>query len=371
MQKKQVAVIDFGSSEIRAIVGEAGVNKTFIIKGQGIFPYDGYSEGLFFDEEGVKRTLSSVIDLIDNVSLKKLSTVYVGVPGAFTEVTVKDSQLSFPKKKKITSDDIDSLFDAAFVMSSLKRTLINRSAVVYELDDFKKVANPVGEVSETLKGKLSFIECDNYFIELIKSVLKNYFYNIEFVSSDLAEALFLVEPESRDRIVMLCDIGYIATTLMIIQGDGIVYKKSFGYGGGYISAELTRKLDISFEEAEALKKKINLAKVLSDSAFEVVSSDNGQYYDLGELKRITFKSLDNLCESISSAIENSGYSIPEYVPLLITGGGISFLRGAKEHVSDRLNMQVKIVSPKIPLMENPTKSSWLSLLNFGYEQQKS
>ena len=52
---------------------------------------------------------------------------------------------------------MDALFEAAFVMASSKYTLINRSAIVYELDDFRRLANPVGSYSEILKGRLSFI----------------------------------------------------------------------------------------------------------------------------------------------------------------------------------------------------------------------
>ena len=46
MQKKQVAVIDVGSSKITAIIGERGINKTFIIKGRYSFDYDGFA--IFF-----------------------------------------------------------------------------------------------------------------------------------------------------------------------------------------------------------------------------------------------------------------------------------------------------------------------------------
>ena len=65
---------------------------------------------------------------------------------------------------------------------------------------------------------------------------------------------------------------------------------------------------------------------------------------------------------------HSGYVIPEYVPLMVTGGGISYIRGAKEHVSGRLNTQVMIISPKVPLMDKPTESTILSLMDLALEQ---
>lgn len=368
MRKKQVAVIDIGSSKITAVVGERGINKTFVIKGRYSQEYDGYEDGVFFDTNNLKSVLYNVASAIYKAA-HNVDVVYVGVPGGFTQVTVKDSQISFSKKKKIGEEDVDALFDAAFVLTSSKYTLINRSAIVYELDDFRRLANPVGAVSEILKGKLSFILCSNYFIEAVKPALDTAgFTNVEFVSSSLAEALYLVDAEQRDRIALIADIGYISTTVTLIQGDGILYKRSFSYGGGYITAAIVEKFSVDFNTAEKIKRKVNLSRVTSSSGYDVIDGENGEYYSTEDVKIAVFKSLENLCENVSYAIENSGFVIPEYVPLMVTGGGISYIRGAKEHVSNRLGCSVEVIAPKVPLMDKPTESTILSLLDLALEQ---
>lgn len=368
MQKKQVAVIDVGSSAITAVVGERGINKTFIIKGRYSFEYDGFENGTFFDTENLKRVLFSAADCIIKASGGSLDTVYVGVPGDFTNVYVKDSQISFSKKKKITEEDVDVLFDAAFVMTSSKYTLINRSAIVYELDDFRRLANPVGSVSEILNGKLSFVLCSNYFIEAVKPALQAAgISKVECVSSALAQALYLIDAETRDRIAILADVGYITTTFTIIQGDGLMFQRSFPYGGGYITAALVEKFSVPFSVAESIKRKINLSQVVTGQ--EMIDGENGEYYSVNEVKKTVIHSLETLCEDIADAWEKSGFIVPEYVPLMITGGGISYIRGAKEHLSGRLGTAVEIVAPKVPLMDKPTESTVLSLLDLALEQK--
>ena len=64
MQKTQVAVIDVGSSKITAMVGERGVNKTFIIKARKDYPYEGFADGEFFDAASVKKILFSAADFV-------------------------------------------------------------------------------------------------------------------------------------------------------------------------------------------------------------------------------------------------------------------------------------------------------------------
>ncbi len=366
MQKKQVAVIDVGSSKITAVIGERGINKTFIIKGRYSYEYDGFDEGAFFDTEKLKRVLFALGETIKKAGI---DTLYVGVPGEFTEVIVKDSQISFSKKKKIQDEDVDALFEAAFVISSTKYTLINRSAVVYELDDFRRLANPVGATSEILKGKLSFVVCSNYFIEAVRPALEMAgIKRVECVSSALAQALYLVEPETRDRIAVIADVGYITTTFTIVQGDGILFQRAFSYGGGYITAAITEKFSVDFDVAERLKRKTNLSRIAT-SSYDLIDGENGEYYAIEDLKNIIINSLDILCEKISEAMDDSGYNIPEYVPLMITGGGISYIRGAKEHLSSRLGQTVEIVAPKVPLMDKPVESTVLSLLELALEQQ--
>lgn len=361
MLKKKSAVIDFGSSKITVAIGERGVNHTFLIKARKEIEYDGFSERIFLSTESVSRALYSAKEFIFN-SQKDVETIYVGVPGAFTEVVVKDSQISFPKKKRITEEDVDRLFDGAFVLSSAKYTLINRSAIVYELDDYRRLANPIGNVSAILKGKLSFIVCANYFIDTVRPLLASSTdYKVEFVSTALAEAMFLLDAETRDKTAMLVDVGYISTCFTLIQGDGILYQNSFDYGGGYVTAVLSEKYDIDFSTAEKLKRKINLTK--TETGYYGLIEVDGEYYPEDEVIKHVKDSLDVLCEGISDSIERSGYAIPEYVGLMITGGGVAYLRGAKEHVSGRVGAITEIVSPSVPLMSKPTESSLLSILD--------
>ena len=61
MRRKSVAVLDIRSSEITAVVGERGVNNTFIIKSKYSCAYDGYAEGELLDKDNF---LSAVHDVV-------------------------------------------------------------------------------------------------------------------------------------------------------------------------------------------------------------------------------------------------------------------------------------------------------------------
>ena len=114
-----------------------------------------------------------------------------------------------------------------------------------------------------------------------------------------------------------------------------------------------------------MKRKVNLSAV-SGKDYELIALSDDSYHNSEEARLTVKDSLDGLCEEIEKCRDNSGYNVPEYVPLLITGGGISYLRGAKEHIASRTGLSVETVAPKVPLMDKPTESSTLSLLNLTF-----
>ena len=61
MRTNCVAILDIRSAEITALVGERGVNGTFIIKSKYTCAYDGYAEGELLD---VENFVSAVCDVV-------------------------------------------------------------------------------------------------------------------------------------------------------------------------------------------------------------------------------------------------------------------------------------------------------------------
>ena len=59
MGRKSVAVLDVRSSEISIVVGERGVNNTFVFKASKTEPYDGYDDTAFLTRTGSRTRCSA------------------------------------------------------------------------------------------------------------------------------------------------------------------------------------------------------------------------------------------------------------------------------------------------------------------------
>ena len=57
-------------------------------------------------------------------------------------------------------------------------------------------------------------------------------------------------------------------------------------------------------------------------------------------------------------------------PISITGEGISFIKGATEHISKRINRLPEIVYPDLPFYDKVTFSSRIALLDMALSDKK-
>ena len=102
MGRKSVAVLDVRSSEVAVFLGERGVNNTFVFKASKTESYDGYENGKFYSEENLSSAIFRALSAVEQICGERIRTLFVGVPGEFTEVVPKEQEIGFPKKKKIT-----------------------------------------------------------------------------------------------------------------------------------------------------------------------------------------------------------------------------------------------------------------------------
>lgn len=368
-----VIVIDVGSSKIIAVSGERGVNGTFAIDAFSELRYEGFSEGKFFDEGELKQTIINVLTAVCDSSRYKASEIFVGVPGSFIRIENRKFRLSFGRKKKITAKDKEDLLEAG------KRKIevagyeaAHASGVYYSLDDNRKVADPVGCVSSSLGGLITYQLCENYFSELMRTaVAKVSKASVRFVYDGYAEGRFLLGDDAVDAVKVIVDVGYITTNSTIFVGDGVIAKDSLDCGGGYITAALVEKYGLSPGAAERLKREISLGYVRGGQSKYVVEDDGDvKSYSVEEINETVKGVLDEIAGNVDEFLEeNSGkVNVGE---IYLTGGGISYMRGAKEHLAGRFGQAVDVLVPAVPQYNKPVYASAISLLDFALAERRT
>ena len=372
MASKYVSVLDFGSSKISVMIAESGINNTFNILGTGDVDYAGFLNGNFVEPEKLYEAIANCILKAETNSGLKIEKLHIGVPAEFTFVDCKNSSVAFNRKVKIESEDIADLFDLA--SREIKHdgaTIISRSPIYFVLDDSRKVIDPKGEVSTRLSGLVSFVLADNKFIEQIDNIVKNMgLREVEYISSSLAESLYLLDPQVRDTGAILIDVGYLTSFVALVKGDGIISQNQFSVGGGHISADLCQILQISFKEAENLKRKVVLSLAATDGDFyEVNVGGNVTPVSAQLTNQIVSARLDMIVDLINRCLTKMKGN--NYMPIYITGGGVCLLKGGKDYISKGIGENVEVLSSNVPQLSKPTYSSVLGLLDLALKEQKN
>jgi len=373
MRKKSVAVLDVRSSEITAVVGERGVNNTFIIKSKYSCDYDGYAEGEFLDKdsfiEAVKDVVKSTVSALNGIK-----SFYVGVPGEFLKIINTDKVVSFNSAKKITGNDCEYLAEMSAPNESDEYKTIRHSCLYYVLSDKRKIIYPVGETSDSLQGKFCFYQCKNYFIDTLLDAFSEFsnIAHIYLIPTVQAEATYLVEPEKRDEYAVLVDLGYISSSYSVVCGNGLAFGESFSVGIGHVAVYLMTELDVPFEVALELMTKVNLnAKEKLSTLEECIYEGEVYSFPTVTIRDKIREGLDGICETLEECRQSFTGKNLEGKPILITGEGVKVVRGTVEHISNRLVKNVDVIAPKVPYYDKPQFSSLLSLLDTALRDAKS
>lgn len=376
MAKNYACVLDFGSGKVTAMIAEKGINNTFNIKGTGESEYAGYYQGEFIEPENLLTTIESVITKAQANSGLEIQKLFVGVPAEFSYVQTKSAGISFKKRTTIGAEEIFALFDqASEELGETTSDVINRSPIYFMLDDNRKCMNPKGEITSKLFAEISFIFAENKFIETITQILQQLgITDLEFISSSLAEAIYLLDPEIRDTGAILIDCGYISTSVALVKGDGLVGLNSFSLGGGHLTADLSQILEIGFKDAENLKRKVVLSvSATDDDYYEIVSKD-------GVVSPVSAKLTNQIVsarlEMIAGMVSKSLTALKTntngaYLPIFLTGGGISYLKGGKDFLSKAIGSNIEIVSPQVPQLSRAHFSSVLGILDLALAKSQT
>lgn len=372
MRNKSVAVLDIRSSEICAAIAEKGVNNTFIIKSKYSQPYEGYAEGELLDVNDFIAAVREVVSGILNSAETPVKSIYVGVPCEFTEAVQTDKVLSFQSAQKISPRHIKNITANSIPATGNGKKVIGYGALYYVLSDKRRVLNPVGTVSDSLRARYSFFVCKAAFVETVIRALADFptIKVFNWMSQNYTEGLYLFGPNDRDGYKILFDFGFISSTFSVVCGDGIAFSEAFSVGVGHIAVLLMEALEIPYEAALALIGRINLNAKDKLSGKEECSVDGEIYtFSSSELRDLVREGLDGVCSMLETCIQSFVPKDLTGAPIYVTGEGIGVIRGTIEHFSSRLVTPVEVIAPKVPYYDKPQFSSLFSLLSASLSEE--
>ena len=367
--RQTLTVLDFGTSKIVALVAETSGRQRCDIIGAGTVSYDGFSNRQWNDPSKLNEAIFSAVHEAEEQSrINKIRDIQVGVPGEFCKV--RTAEITVPLQgadPQVTDKDIRELMERA--REEMDPTLLNyviySSPAWFTVDDGKKTVSPVGIRGHELRGMVSFVIADSFFMEDVNARLQSLGIAVSgFMPSVVGQAMLYISGEERDRTAVLVDVGYLNTDVMVVEGDTITYLKTIPIGGGHIAADLCYGLEITLNSAEQIKRNYVYGLSTGSTSFEGTTlAGENKTFTYEEVGKVLEPRADEICDQIKEAIKESGVRLGNWSPVYLTGGGLILNKGGKDLLSAKLDKPVKKFPNKAVKLSNPSYSSALGLLD--------
>lgn len=225
--------------------------------------------GDFKDLNGVKNALSKIITKIKNdvpnTYISEAAVVLSGNNSRQVMTTllinrIEDVPINEKENSEITQKVLEEAYKEISVVIYEESLEENPSLEVIDIvpvylqSNGNEVIDLIGEEGSEVQVCYSVIFANSNYINTIKKLLSGFALTPTFISSNYAILKTLKGAKKTKTDCVILDIGGKATELAVCFGGGILLNKSINIGGSALTSELSKKLNLSYLNAEKVKK---------------------------------------------------------------------------------------------------------------------
>lgn len=369
MKNNLVTILDFGSSKITCMSGlptSANGNLlinsvgNFVIKAVGQSTYNGFDNDDWYEPETIKDAVLSAVRQVEDKTKCRIRQLTVGVPGAFCAVATSEASLTFRSNKRIDADDIAEVVNKANIFSvGNEMSLLSARAVNYALDGVVQSDTPIDRIASKLTALASFSFVKNNFVRSVRSVLSAIgIKRVKFVNSCEVQADFISKSMNSASTIII-DVGHITTNVMLFGGNALLFERTFALGSGYLASDICQVMECGFDFAMNLLQRVNLnLDVQTGDTYSV----NGRNVDAHQTNEVIRARICQIADYVIKSFSACDREIPTNTDVVLTGGGLTYLRGGADCLSQYLGKTVKTYTSFDPQTRRNEYTSCYGLL---------
>ncbi len=249
-----VSAVDFGSREVRVLVGRKDPDGTIHIVGHGLAPSRGcVSQGVIQDLGAAQVALSRALTAAEKEARTRINTLFCGMNGKNVETFIREGKVRL-EHEIVEDTHMKEALDLASrdILAPGKHTTSSIAAQEWYVDDLR-VIDPINIRGQILTTRVHFARLPAVIADNLESCIRSQRRELEdLIFLPLASALGCLTPEDMDLGVAVLDMGYSTTGLAVYRDHRILGTHSFEWGGHHMTRDVAAGLQVSFEEAEEL-----------------------------------------------------------------------------------------------------------------------
>lgn len=330
-----ICSIDLGSSKIATLIASVESNGRINLIGASSVPSKGIRKGQIVDFEGATQAITESLDGAERMAGISISSAYVSIGGAhITSINTHAVVAISQSGADIDSKDLERLNEIAKAVTlPSSRDIHHVLPISYVIDGQHGIKNPLGMSGTRLESETHIITASSVVLSnLIKCMGKVGVDIEEIIFSGIASSEAVLTKTEKELGVVLVDIGYETTDIVIFVDGAIIYSSVIPIGARYITNDIAVGLKVSLESAELIKLKLEeLSKKPAPSDNKNVDMIDLQSLGISEeTEKISIKSVRDtiirsrvkeIFELVEKEIKKSGYGPQIPFGIVISGGG--------------------------------------------------
>lgn len=351
MKRTKIAAIDVGTTKVCTIMADTEDGGFPRILGVGIVPSQGLQKGMVVNFNEAKQSIRESVKKAEKVAGYRLESAYVGVTGRHISSVNNRGVIAITRNDRMVHlKDLKRVLEVArSIKIPSDRELLHIIPRTYAIDGQEGVKNPVGMHGFRLDVETHIITAAVNSVQNLVKCVRSIGVDIEdLVLEPLASAEAILTEEEKQDGVLVADIGGGTTDIAVFKDNSIYHSSVLPVAGYQLTRDISVGLDISFDLAEAMKKKygdvtpINEAD-RSEPTDRTLTEDGHtiSYRDLSDIVRLRVEEIIRL---IMMELPRAEYG--KLIPLgLVLTGGSSNLPGIAELGQQLTRLPVRVGVP--------------------------
>lgn len=353
-----IVSLDMGASKTAAVVGQVNKFNEIEVVGYGLATSGGIKRGKIINYDIVAESLVKAITEAEDTSNLYINSAYVNIKGINTRVErIKIIENVERPDDGLSYKDIYSAIEKinAAIGSNNTEQIIDIIPTKYIVNERDYFEEPIGAFAKNFIIEANVVLADKETLESIIKVMEMAELKVDGVILEtLATSNVVLVPEEKDIGVLLLDVGATHTEISVFKNNRLEYNNTLPVGGDHITNDIAISLNISYEEADKLKRQYNLtmeALITNDHEVRLTTKqgqdDKDSIVKCSDIVRIIEARIKEMYQITRRMLaESNMFGKAECV--VITGQGISNISGVEELAVLTLKInQVRVCSPKL------------------------
>lgn len=370
MQQDVIASLDFGSKKLSASIAVKNQNDEIEILGVKSCKSLGIEKGLLKNIEKCRKTVVALLKDLEDKTGKNTKNISIGISAR--KVRITEVTISTILEEKVTKEDIANVLSMGkkSVTISSDETIVDVLINFYILDGkviHKDILNWKGV---NLEVNLTLVIAEKKGIDKYYELFNETKYKIEFIKLNIlaGKQIFLNEKNSIGDIALI-DVGAADIDIAIFNNGIPKNIASIPLGGNNISNDLAICGDISFSEAE------NLKKIYSSNYKSIYEDDSiNDEIKVGTTKvskelfyKVTNARIEEILNHINMELKKTGH-YDRICSIILYGDALSYFEDIAEIVSKIFKKKIKIIKDIDLGIKNSENITSLALVKEVYDR---